>query len=122
MGGNLVLKMAGELAGAAPRQLRGVAAVCPCIDLALCADAVALPQNFLYQWHFVKNLKDRMRRKAKLFPGQFDLGRMSRVRTLREFDDVITAAYCGFTRRFRLLRPVERVARPERDSRPCTSC
>jgi len=96
MGGNLVLKMAGELSAAVPRQLRGVAAVCPCIDLALCADAVGLPQNFLYQWHFVKNLKARMRRKAKLFPGQYDLGRMARVRTLREFDHVITAAYCGF--------------------------
>jgi predicted alpha/beta-fold hydrolase len=97
MGGNLVLKMAGELAAAAPPQLRGVAAVCPCIDLAPCADAVVLPENFAYEWHFVKSLKDRMRRKAKLFPGQFDLAPMSRVRTLREFDDVITAAYCGFT-------------------------
>ena len=50
----------------------------------------------MYQNRFVKSLKDRMRRKAKLFPGKFDLSRMARVRTLREFDDVITAAYCGF--------------------------
>src|SRR5712692_1684974 len=64
MGGNLVLKMAGELAGAAPRQLRGVAAVCPALDLALCVDAVDLPSNFVYQRHFVSGLKDRMRRKA----------------------------------------------------------
>jgi predicted alpha/beta-fold hydrolase len=97
MGGNLVLKMAGELAGAAPRQLRGVAAVCPALELAQCVDAVDLPSNFVYQRHFVKGLKNRMRRKAKLFPGEFDLGRMARVRTLREFDDVITATYCGFT-------------------------
>jgi len=96
MGGNLVLKMAGELAGAAPRQLRGVAAVGPALELALCVDAVGLPSNFVYQRHFVVGLKDRMRRKAKLFPGKFDLGRMARVRTLREFDDVITATYCGF--------------------------
>jgi predicted alpha/beta-fold hydrolase len=96
MGGNLVLKMAGELAGAPPRQLRGVAGVCPCVDLGLCADAVGLPRNFIYQEHFVRNLKTRMRRKAKLFPGQFDLGPMARVRTLREFDDKITAKYCGF--------------------------
>jgi predicted alpha/beta-fold hydrolase len=96
MGGNLVLKMAGELAGAAPRQLRGVAAVCPALDLALCVDAVGLPSNFVYQRHFVSDLKDRMRRKAKLFPGKFDLGPMARVRTLREFDDVVTATYCGF--------------------------
>jgi predicted alpha/beta-fold hydrolase len=97
MGGNLVLKMAGELAGAAPRQLRGVAAVCPALELAQCVDAVDLPSNFVYQRHFVKGLKNRMRRKAQLFPGKFDLGRMARVRTLREFDDVITATYCGFT-------------------------
>jgi predicted alpha/beta-fold hydrolase len=96
MGGNLVLKMAGELAYAAPRQLRGVAAVCPVLELALCVDAVGLPSNFVYQRHFVSGLKDRMRRKAKLFPGKFDLRPMERVRTLREFDDVITATYCGF--------------------------
>jgi predicted alpha/beta-fold hydrolase len=96
MGGNLVLKLAGELAGAAPVQLRGVAAVCPALELALCVDAVDRPSNFVYQRHFVSGLKDRMRRKAKLFPGKFDLGPMARVGTLREFDDVITATYCGF--------------------------
>src|SRR5712675_2837707 len=97
MGGNLVLKMAGELASAAPRQLRGLAAVGPALELAQCVDAVDLPSNFVYQRHFVKGLKNRMRRKAQLFPGKFDLCRMARVRTLREFDDVITATYCGFT-------------------------
>ena len=96
MGGNLVMKMAGELADSPPPQLRGIAAVSPSIDLAVCADAVALPGNFIYQRHFVGSLKERMRRKAKLFPGKFNLEPMARVRTLREFDDVITATYCGF--------------------------
>jgi uncharacterized protein len=96
MGGNLVLKMAGELSGAAPRQLRGFAAVCPALELAMCVDAVGVRTNFLYQRHFVSGLKSRMWRKAKLFPGKFDLGGMKGVRTLREFDDVITATYCGF--------------------------
>jgi len=96
MGGNLVLKMAGELAGAAPSQLRAVAGVCPPVELGVCADAVGLRQNFIYQEHFVRNLKNRMRRKAQLFPGTYDLTAMARVRTLREFDDAITAKYCGF--------------------------
>jgi uncharacterized protein len=96
MGGNLVLKMAGELGSAAPRELRGVAAVCPCIDLALCSDSLANQGNFVYQRHFVVGLKDRMRRKAELFPKEFDLGALARVRTVRDFDDVITATYCGF--------------------------
>jgi predicted alpha/beta-fold hydrolase len=96
MGGNLVLKMAGDLGAAAPPQLRGVAGVCACIDLARCADALALPANFLYERHFVRNLKSRMRRKVRLFPGKFDLGPLAHVRSVREFDDVITAKYCGF--------------------------
>jgi predicted alpha/beta-fold hydrolase len=73
-----------------------LAGVCPCVDLGICADAVGLPRNFIYQEHFVRNLKKRMQRKGKLFPGKFDLGPMARVRTLREFDDKITAKYCGF--------------------------
>jgi predicted alpha/beta-fold hydrolase len=96
MGGNLVLKMAGEFGENAPRQLRAVAGVCPCVELGVCADAVGLRQNFIYQEHFVRNLKKRMRRKAQLFPGKYDLAPMAGVRTLREFDDVITAKYCGF--------------------------
>jgi predicted alpha/beta-fold hydrolase len=96
MGGNLVLKMAGEFAGNAPRQLLAVAGVCPSMDLGVCADAVGLPRNFIYQEHFVRNLKNRMRRKARFFPGKFDLSSMAGVRTLREFDDKITAKYCGF--------------------------
>jgi predicted alpha/beta-fold hydrolase len=96
MGGNLVMKMAGELAASAPPQLLGIAGVSPSMDLAVCADAVALPENFVYQRHFVGSLKNRMRRKAKLFPGKFNLEPMARVRTLREFDDVVTATYCGF--------------------------
>jgi predicted alpha/beta-fold hydrolase len=96
MGGNLVLKMAGDLAGHAPAHLRGVVAVCPALDLSACVDAVALPGNIFYQRRFVSGLKARVRRKAKLFPGKFDLRPMAQVRTLRDFDEVITATYCGF--------------------------
>jgi len=96
MGGNLVLKMAGELADQAPGQLRGVCAVNPGIDLAACADAIALPQNFLYEWNFLHGLKRRMRSKARLFPGRYSLDGLGRVRTLREFDDALTAPSFGY--------------------------
>src|SRR2546427_12368647 len=71
MGGNLVLKMAGELGEAAPPPLRGVCAVCPSLDLAACADTIALPRNFPYERRFMHSLKQRLRRKALLFPGQY---------------------------------------------------
>src|SRR5713101_209949 len=96
MGGNLVLKMAGEMASGAPKELRGVAVVCPSLDLAACVDALGLPRNFLYEARFVNGLKARMRRKVKLYPGKYDISGLPRVRTVREFDDVMTARYCGF--------------------------
>jgi uncharacterized protein len=96
MGGNLVLKMAGELASGAPKELRGVAGVCPTLDLAACVDALGLPRNFLYEARFVSGMKARMRRKVKLYPGKYDISGLARVRTVREFDDVMTAQYCGF--------------------------
>jgi len=98
MGGNLVLKMAGEFGDAAPPPLRAFIAIAPALDLAACADALAEPQNFLYNRHFVKRLKKRMRYKAGLFPDLFPLDPASfrRIGTVRNFDDVVTARFCGF--------------------------
>jgi predicted alpha/beta-fold hydrolase len=100
MGGNLVLKMAGEFGDAAPPELRGFVGVAPSFDLACCADALAEPRNFLYEGHFVRSLKRRMRHKARLYPERYAgaalNGGMRGVRTVRDFDDVITAPFCGF--------------------------
>jgi uncharacterized protein len=99
MGGNLVLKMAGELGADAPDELRAVAAVAPALDLAACADALAEPRNFIYERHFVRRLKRRMRLKASLFPELFPMAKMEGfegVRSVRDFDDVVTARFCDF--------------------------
>lgn len=96
MGGNLVLKLAGEWASHGPPQFRAVAAVCPAMDLAASADALHLPSNRLYESYFVWKLRGRLRAKARLFPGKFDTTRLRGVRSLRDFDDKITAFYSGF--------------------------
>lgn len=96
MGGNLVLKLAGEWGAQPPPQFRAVAACCPSLDLAASADALHAPSNRLYETYFLWALRRRMRQKARLFPEHFDLGRMKGIRSLREFDDKITAYYCGF--------------------------
>ena len=98
MGGNLVLKAAGEIGRepAPPAAFAGVAAVCPALDLAACADAIHEPRNALYERYFVRNLIRRYRYKVELFPQHFALNGVERVRSIREFDDVITAPYCGY--------------------------
>jgi predicted alpha/beta-fold hydrolase len=96
MGGNLVLKLAGELGSAAPTELRSVIGVSPAVDLGPSADALHLPLNRLYEMKFLHNLLRRFRRKAQLFPNAYDANRAIGIRSLREFDDRITALYSGF--------------------------
>jgi predicted alpha/beta-fold hydrolase len=96
MGGNLVLKLAGEWGREGPPQFRAVAAVCPSMNLAASADALHLPSNRLYEYHFMWKLRGRLRAKARLFPEVFDTSRLRGLTSLRDFDDKITAYYCGF--------------------------
>ncbi|MGH9511704.1 MAG: YheT family hydrolase [Terriglobales bacterium] len=96
MGGNLVLKLAGEWGRGGPSQFRAVATVCPAMDLAVSSDALHLPGNRLYEIYFMWKMRRRLRAKANLFPDSFDVGRLRGLRSLRQFDDKITAHYCGF--------------------------
>ncbi|HEV3140474.1 MAG TPA: alpha/beta fold hydrolase, partial [Vicinamibacterales bacterium] len=118
LGGNLALKLAGEYGRHAPRTLVGVAAVSPIIEISACTRALERPENVLYQWNFVRDLKRRMRRKERVNPGRFDLSRLNAVKTVREFDEKFTAPYFGFRnaedyyRRASAMRLVHRIAVP----------
>jgi len=118
MGGNLVLKLAGEWGSDAPKEFSGVAAVCPAVNLAAGADALHEPANRVYEYYFLLQLFRRFRRKARLFPEAFDASRLRGIRSLRDFDDRITAYYCGFTgaddyyARAAAANVVDRIARP----------
>ena len=95
MGGNMVLKLAGEWGSRAP--LCAVAAVCPAVDLAPGADALHEPLNRGYEWRFLRGLIARYRRKAELFPEIFAPRKaIGPVRSIREFDNKIVARYWGF--------------------------
>jgi predicted alpha/beta-fold hydrolase len=118
LGGNLALKLAAEYGDAPPAALVGVAAVSPIIEIGECVKALEQPGNWLYQWNFVKDLKRRMRRKDRFWPGRFDLSKLRQIRTVREFDEAYTAPYFGFAgaedyyHRASAMRIVERVRVP----------
>ncbi len=96
LGGNLTLKLAGNFGANPPPELRAVCAVSPTMDLAVCVDALEERQNAIYQWNFVRNLKGRMRRKAKAWPGKWSLDALRQVRSIRQFDAAYTAPFHGF--------------------------
>jgi hypothetical protein len=116
MGGNLVLKLAGEWGVHPP--LVAVATVCPAVDLAAGSDALHEPVNRIYEWRFLRGLMRRYRLKAHLFPDRYQLDGFGPIRSLREFDHKIVARYCGFSSaddyyyRAASARVVDRIAVP----------
>jgi predicted alpha/beta-fold hydrolase len=96
LGGNVVLKLAGELGESAKDLFAGVMAVSTPIDLAACARRLQAAENFIYSNRFLRRLKQRIRLKERLTPGLFRLDALDRVKSVYEFDDQFTAPAFGF--------------------------
>jgi predicted alpha/beta-fold hydrolase len=96
MGGNVVLKLVGELGENRPDYLKAVVGISPAMDLGVSADALHNLSNRVYEWKFLIGLRRRFRRKAELFPQIYSTAGLERIATLRQFDDQITARYSGF--------------------------
>lgn len=96
LGGNMVLKLAGEYGEGYPKEVLCVAAVSPSVDLHASAELIMKRSNWVYHRDFVWRLKRRIRTKQKLFPKLYDISDLGSVRTLKEFDDRFTARANGF--------------------------
>ncbi len=96
LGGNQVLKLAGEYGDHPPPELLGVCAVSPSVDLSASADLIMKRSNWLYHRDFVRRLKNRIRYKQKLYPELYDISGLDLVRTIKHFDDRFTSRAHGF--------------------------
>ena len=118
LGGNLVLKLAGEYGANPPEQILAICAVSPSVDLSSSADMILKRSNWIYHRNFVRNLKKRIRINHKLYPEFYDLTGLDDVRTLKEFDDRFTARAHGFVDaddyyyRSSALRVIDRIRIP----------
>lgn len=96
LGGNALLKWAGEQGAAAAGRVTGVAAFCAPLDLAACGHHLATGFNRVYTRHFLATLKSTAAARLRLFPDLFDEARMRRAINLYEFDDAVTGPVHGF--------------------------
>lgn len=95
LGGNVSLKLAGELPEHPVANLTHVAALNPPIDLPRCAVLIEKPHNRFYESRFVKGLADDAVRRRRHFPDLPPV-RLPKKLSLRGFDDLYTARRCGF--------------------------
>lgn len=91
LGGNVVLKLAGELGEEGPALVRGVCAVSTPIDLSASSARLGKWDNRLYEFRFVRAMRQRLCATGHFAPADF-----AGVRTIRQVDDRITAPSFGF--------------------------
>lgn len=96
MGGNLVLRWAGEVSGSQPRELKAVVGISPLMDLAASSAALHRPQNRMYERHFLRSMLARVRRRMVMYPKIYADAPVDRIRSMRAFDQEIVARYGGF--------------------------
>jgi uncharacterized protein len=96
LGASLSLLALARNAGRVPAAVRSLVAISPPLDLAACADALERPANRLYQRYFMGNLRDAYRRLQRRRPDLYEAARERGTRTIREYDEAITAPYGGF--------------------------
>lgn len=97
LGGNVSLKLMGEYGGLVPKEVRGLIAVSPSIDLASCVSAIEMRSNLLYHARFLLSLRASLKDKARFFPNMYTTSTLRGIWSLRQFDSIITAPSAGFT-------------------------
>jgi predicted alpha/beta-fold hydrolase len=96
LGGNVTLKLLGELGRSVPSWLvGGVGISVPC-DLKSSSEVMARATNQVYMRRFLLSLRGKLRAKQSLFPRELDDSGYHRLRSFRHFDDRYTAPLHGF--------------------------
>jgi uncharacterized protein len=97
LGGNALLRWAGEAGEDAARCADAVAAVSSPLDLAAGSRAIGRGFNrAVYTAMFLRSMKPKALAKLQQHPGLFDAARLAAARDLYQFDDVFTAPLHGF--------------------------
>lgn len=96
LGGSLALLALGRRAAEVPGSVVGLAAVSAPLDLLACVKALERPANRAYQRYFVRNLRASYRYRQRLHPHVFTSGLEERIRSVRDFDEAVTAPLGGF--------------------------
>ena len=97
LGGNALMRWAGEQGTAAARKVKAVASICSPLDLAASGQAIGTGFNRqVYTRMFLRTMKPKAMAKWRQYPGLFDAKRLRAATDLYEFDNIFTAPVHGF--------------------------
>ena len=96
LGGNVLLKFLGERSEDLPSQLKAAAAISVPFDLARSSRQINHGFSRFYQRFFLNSLRKKAQEKAKRFPDLAPREKIAALRTLEDFDNLITGPLHGF--------------------------
>ena len=96
LGGNLLLKYLGEQGTLVSSEICGAVGISVPCDLAESVRAMSVRSNSFYMRRFMRNLREKIRAKAGMFPGEIDTTGLEEMTTFQEFDDRYTAPLHGY--------------------------
>lgn len=96
LGANVSLLALGRRDARVPAGVGAMVSVSAPLDLASCAGALETSGNRLYQEYFMLMLRRAYRRLQSRRPDLYELGRERGTRTIRQYDEAITAPYGGY--------------------------
>ena len=91
LGGNVVLKLAGEMGESARDYVQGVSTVSAPLDLAACARRIGERDNRVYEARFVRAMRKRL-----CATGRYQMREFAGLRSVLALDDRFTAPSFGF--------------------------
>lgn len=94
LGANLTLKFLGE--PGVPSKVKKACVFAAPLDLKSVSINLSTTKNYLYELRFINSLKKKATAKYKQFPGLFDLKKLPKIKTIYEFDNILTAPLSGF--------------------------
>ena len=96
LGGNVLLRYLGERSTRLPSQLAGAVAISVPFDLSRSSGRINRGFSRIYQRFFLGSLRRKAQEKAKLFPDLAPLSEIESLRTLADFDNLITGPLHGY--------------------------
>ncbi len=97
-GGNVALKLVGELGDEAPAGLAAIVSVSAPLDFTTVGPHMDAVARLPYRFHILRGLVRQAQAFARIFPERvtFDVGRLSRLGTFREYDANLVVPTYGF--------------------------
>ncbi|MFT7031830.1 MAG: putative alpha/beta-fold hydrolase [Cyclobacteriaceae bacterium] len=96
LGGNMTLKYLGESTTQKFEEVKKAVVFSVPLDLAGCSREIHLPHNILYSRRFLKSLKKKVNQKSRSLPDFPSVDGLEHIKSLYEFDDVLTGPLHGF--------------------------